>query len=291
MGGVSNTRTVKNGDSAWKVAERNLNPTGKQKVSGNAIVNEMKRLAKVNGCKDYNEFNKKFFSKVGGTYSVGNSSTVQNNNGATAAAAQNSKSPSAASSKKTGATTQTQSKSVTKSKTKNNTVSQNANNASRAGTFQPTYSKPYNPDALKDPKVHALFDQYNVPFKTRNQILQHVDEASRKYNLDPKMVLAFMQVESSFNPYAKGKGSSAYGLMQITRATGIDFCPNGDRTNMRNNIMGAANLLKKLDNKYGGNLNFMAQGYNQGYYSHISVNNQPAPGYARKVKNAYSNLA
>jgi len=269
-----NMRTVKKGDSAWKAAERNLDPTGKKAVSGNAIIAEMKRLARVNGCKDYNDFNKKFFNKVGNKYNVGNT-VVSNKNTA------NTKQVKA------------RKKSVARNFTRSNSAADKPKTTYHYNNFvySPTYSKPYNPNSLLDPKVHALFDKYNVPYKVRNEILKYVDEACRKYNIDPKLVLAYMQIESSFNPYAQGKGSSAYGLMQLTKAAGTDYCPGGDRTSLRNNIMGGVNLIKKLDNKYGGNLDFMAQGYNQGYYKNISVNNQPAPAYARALKNAYSQLA
>jgi len=72
MDNVNLMRTVQKNDCAWKVAKRNLqNGDSSKKVKNADIIIEMNRLAKANGCKDYNEFNKKFFSSVGGQYSLG----------------------------------------------------------------------------------------------------------------------------------------------------------------------------------------------------------------------------
>lgn len=67
MTNINKTQNVRRGDCAWKVAARNLQANGK-KISNNDIINEMKRLAKLNGCKDVDDFNKKFFSTAGKKY-------------------------------------------------------------------------------------------------------------------------------------------------------------------------------------------------------------------------------
>lgn len=56
--------TIKKGDSPWSIASRNLKAQN-QKVTNQAIINEMNRLAKLNGCSDYKDFGKKYFNKVG----------------------------------------------------------------------------------------------------------------------------------------------------------------------------------------------------------------------------------
>ena len=62
--GLNNSYKVKSGDCAWKLAQTNLKNNG-SKVSNTAIVNEMKRLAELNGCDSVDDFNQKFFSSVG----------------------------------------------------------------------------------------------------------------------------------------------------------------------------------------------------------------------------------
>lgn len=43
-----------------------------------------------------------------------------------------------------------------------------------------------------------------------------VRQASRKYGVDESLILAIMQTESSFNPYAVSR-SDALGLMQVVQ--------------------------------------------------------------------------
>lgn len=64
---VNTTHTVRKGECAWSYAQSNLKAQGK-KVNNNAIVKEMNRLAKLNGCSSVDDFNSKFFSKIGTTF-------------------------------------------------------------------------------------------------------------------------------------------------------------------------------------------------------------------------------
>ena len=70
MAKIGETRVVQKGDSAWKVAARNLKEAGKTAKNAD-IVAEMKRLAALNGCESVNDFNKKFFSFVGKEFNIG----------------------------------------------------------------------------------------------------------------------------------------------------------------------------------------------------------------------------
>ncbi|MEA1062323.1 membrane-bound lytic murein transglycosylase MltC [Erwinia sp. HR93] len=58
--------------------------------------------------------------------------------------------------------------------------------------------------------------------KRAHKYLDLVREASRKYGVDESLILAIMQTESSFNPYAVSN-SDALGLMQVVQHTaGLD---------------------------------------------------------------------
>lgn len=57
--------TVVSGDSAWKVAKKQLKTKGNGKVTNTQIVKEMNRLATLNGCKSVEDFSQKFFSSTG----------------------------------------------------------------------------------------------------------------------------------------------------------------------------------------------------------------------------------
>lgn len=65
---------VQKGECAWKVAQKNLAAKG-QKVTNADIAKEMKRLAKLNGCNSVEDFNNKFFSKIGNEYITGTNTT------------------------------------------------------------------------------------------------------------------------------------------------------------------------------------------------------------------------
>ena len=65
---------VRKGDCAWSVAQKTLKSKGQQ-ATNNAIVKEMQRLAKLNGCSSVDDFNSKFFSKIGNEYLIGDNST------------------------------------------------------------------------------------------------------------------------------------------------------------------------------------------------------------------------
>ena len=75
-------RQVKRGDCAWTAAKRNLIAQNKRAKNAD-IVKEMKRLAEVNGCKDVNEFNKKYFSRVNNVYAIEDNKVKPNKSRAT----------------------------------------------------------------------------------------------------------------------------------------------------------------------------------------------------------------
>ncbi|MFP1528431.1 murein transglycosylase domain-containing protein [Escherichia coli] len=54
--------------------------------------------------------------------------------------------------------------------------------------------------------------------KRAHKYLGMVRQASRKYGVDESLILAIMQTESSFNPYAVSR-SDALGLMQVVQHT------------------------------------------------------------------------
>ncbi len=62
---------------------------------------------------------------------------------------------------------------------------------------------------------HMVEDHH---FKQQQRYQRHVTMQSRRFNLDPALVYAIIEVESSFNPYAISH-VPAYGLMQIVPET------------------------------------------------------------------------
>lgn len=73
--GNTQSITVKKNDCPWTIAKRSLASQNK-KNNNNAIVKEMERLAKLNGCDDVNDFEEKFFKKIGGEIKLSENNTA-----------------------------------------------------------------------------------------------------------------------------------------------------------------------------------------------------------------------
>ncbi len=71
-----------------------------------------------------------------------------------------------------------------------------------------------------------------------------VEQAARKYSVDPLLVHAVIQVESSYNPYAVSP-KGAQGLMQLMPATARRFGVS-DSFRMAENIDGGVRYLSYL---------------------------------------------
>jgi hypothetical protein len=74
MSEIKTNYTVQKGDCAWSYAKKSIANQGK-KVSNAEIVKEMNRLAKLNNCNSVDEFNNKYFSKIGSVFSTTTATT------------------------------------------------------------------------------------------------------------------------------------------------------------------------------------------------------------------------
>lgn len=92
-----------------------------------------------------------------------------------------------------------------------------------------------------------------------------VNNAARKYQIDPALILAIIETESSFNPFAESP-SKAYGLMQVMRKTAgrdvFEKILNKDKTpskryllKPKNNIHVGTAYLSLLNNRYLAKIN------------------------------------
>jgi soluble lytic murein transglycosylase-like protein len=101
---------------------------------------------------------------------------------------------------------------------------------------------------------------------TRGEPPPHLDRLVRslapKYELDPQLVLAVIEVESNFNPFALSP-KNAMGLMQLIPETSRRF---GVRKpfDERDNVQGGMAYLRWLLAYFEGNLTHVAAAYNAG---------------------------
>lgn len=89
-----------------------------------------------------------------------------------------------------------------------------------------------------------------------------VDQAAKKYGVDPALIAAVIETESKFNPNAVSP-AGARGLMQLMPATarGLGVTDPGDPLQ---NVLGGAKLLGQLLDKYDGKLELAIAAYNAG---------------------------
>lgn len=113
-----------------------------------------------------------------------------------------------------------------------------------------------------------------------------INNASKKYGLDPNLIASVITRESSFNPNAKSS-AGAGGLMQLMPGTARGLGVNNVYDPIQN-IDGGANYLKQMIDRAGGDVNKALAYYNAG------PNRKKIPGesiqYANNVLSTFKQL-
>ena len=121
----------------------------------------------------------------------------------------------------------------------------------------------------------------------------HITAASKKYMVDPALIEAIIQVESSFRHDAVSS-SGATGLMQLMPGTASDLDVT-DRYSPRQNIHGGVRYLSELMKRFNNDLFMVIAAYNAGPNA-VDRHNGIPPGraeterYVKKVMAAYHNF-
>ncbi len=155
---------------------------------------------------------------------------------------------------------------------------------------QQGYSLLTKRDSLKD----AGHIMANRPLETGGptSFQYHIRKASEDYLLDPALIEAVIQVESSFRPDAVSK-SGAAGLMQLMPATADELNVN-DRYSPRQNINGGAKYLRKMLDRFDDDLTLAVAAYNAGPGAVERAGGIPdrpeTQRYVKKVMSAYQDF-
>ena len=116
-----------------------------------------------------------------------------------------------------------------------------------------------------------------------------VREAADRHNVDPALVRAVIQTESGWNPSAVSR-RGAVGLMQLHPVTAQRFGVD-DAFNPQENVDAGVRYLKRLLQRYKGNLDLALAAYNAGEGAVDRHGGIPpfreTRDYVQKVQNAY----
>ncbi len=139
------------------------------------------------------------------------------------------------------------------------------------------------------PPKNLKYKISELPSLSKGQIQEFVSQASKKYKIDDKLVMAVIKQESNFNTSAVSK-AGAMGLMQLMPATAKTLGVLNPFS-AEQNIEGGVKHLKNMLDKYKGNLILALAAYNAGGGSVDKYGGVPpfpeTQNYVRKILSNY----
>ena len=140
--------------------------------------------------------------------------------------------------------------------------------------------------AKKDVSVKKNSVPSNVVTDNSKNYDSYILEASQIYNIPAAFIKAVIKIESNFNPRAVSR-VGAMGLMQLMPAT-ANHMKVEDPFDPRQNIMGGTRYLRRLADRYDGDINLVLSGYHAGPGNVEKAGGIPFEKTQNYVKNVYS---
>jgi hypothetical protein len=118
------------------------------------------------------------------------------------------------------------------------------------------------PVTVKVDRTETPQDDTSKPFYVKGPIYKLVSKIAPRFNIDTELAMAFIAVESGFNPKATSP-KNAQGLMQLIPETAARFNVK-DAYNPEDNIKGGLAYLQWLLTYFQGDVRLVAAAYNSG---------------------------
>lgn len=128
-------------------------------------------------------------------------------------------------------------------------------------------------EALSDSRGSAEPRESDVNQISPLEIRAHIQEVALRHGVSPRLVAAIIEAESEFNPRAVSR-KGARGLMQLMPATASSLDVE-DAFDPFENIEGGVRHLRRLMDRFNGNLPLVLAAYNAGEQAVIAYQGVP----------------
>lgn len=118
------------------------------------------------------------------------------------------------------------------------------------------------PKQASEPILKVTDDKPTKPANMDKNILDAIDEAAKAHDLPKGLIEAIIKAESNGNPKAVSP-KGAKGLMQLIDSTATDMGVT-DQFDPKQNVMGGSKYIRKLLDRFKGDLKLALAAYNAG---------------------------
>ncbi len=125
----------------------------------------------------------------------------------------------------------------------------------------------------------------NDPNDPSHRYDAYIAEASKLYGIPFAFIKAVIKIESNFNPKAVSR-VGAMGLMQLMPGTASHMNVS-DPFDPHQNILGGTKYLRRLSDRYDGDINLILSGYNAGPGNVAKAGGIPFADTQKYVRNVY----